>query len=400
MNRSRLILIAGIVLAVAGAGAAFYFQKNGASAETTETGARIDSIAAGGSEADGASAEAAFPSDVYIPVEGVPAVQDTMVIAVSAAGEAAAWRQAIVSSLVAGEVRQLGVRDNAAVAQGAMLASIDPTQYQMALGENEAALRQAEAQFRAETLFDDRITDTAARAERQRAARAKTGLDAAVLRVERAKLELSRTRLKAPFASRVASVKVVLGQWVRQGDELMTLIDIGRIKMEVQVLESEVGLLAAGRTARVSFAAFPGEVFTGKIETINPMVDPKTRSARVVVALANPGGRILPGMYARVSLDARQLPDRIMVPRSAILERDRRKMLFVFEGEGTRGLAKWRYVTTGAENETMVELVENPETEMVKPGEIVLTSGHHTLVHDARIRVVQNATAADGARTQ
>ena len=396
MKRSQIILITGVTLAVAGAGTALYLQKNGASAETSETGARIDSIAAGA--ADASSAESAFPSDVAIPVEGVPAVQDTMVIAVTAAGEAAAWRQAVVSSLVAGELRQLSVRENAQVSTGTPLAAIDPAQFQLALGEAEAALRQAEAQYREVTLFDDRITDANARAERQKTARAKTGLDAAQLRVERAKLELSRTRSTAPFAARVASVKVVPGQWVRQGDELMTLVDISRVKVDVQVLESEVGLLSAGRKARVTFAAFPGEVFTGTIETINPMVDAKTRSAKVVVALPNPDGRILPGMYARVSLDARQLPDRVMVPRSAILERDRRKMLFVFEGEGTRGLAKWRYVTTGAENETMVEIVESPDTEMVRPGEIVLTAGHHTLTHDARIRVVQNASAADGAR--
>lgn len=397
MKRSHVLLIAAGVLVVGGAGAALYLQRNGASAESA-TGARIDSIAAG--NADGSSAESAFPSDVAIPVEGVPAVQDTMVIAVTAAGEAAAWRQTVVAALVEGELRQLNARENAGVGRGALLAAIDDARYRLALAEAEAALRQSEATYRAETLFDDRITDAKVREERQKTARAKTGLDRAELGVDKAKLDLSRTRQTAPFAGRVASVKVVPGQWVRQGDELLTLVDISRVKVDVQVLESEVGLLSPGRKARISFAAFPGEVFTGIIETINPMVDAKTRSAKVVVALPNPDGRILPGMYARVSLDARQLPDRIMVPRSAILERDRRKMLFVFEGEGTRGLAKWRYVTTGAENDTMVEIVENPETEMVRAGEIVLTGGHHTLVHDARVRIVQNATAAEGARTQ
>jgi RND family efflux transporter MFP subunit len=184
----------------------------------------------------------------------------------------------------------------------------------------------------------------------------------------------------------------------------MTLVDIGRVKVDVQVLESEVGLLAPGRAARVTFAAFPGEVFEGRIETINPIVDKTTRSAKVVVALHNPKGRILPGMYARVSLDARQLPNRVMVPRSAILERDRRKMLFVFEGEGTQGLAKWRYVCTGAENEAVVEILEPGadaacrEEGSVRGGEVVLTAGHHTLVHDARVRIVQNVNGAEGAR--
>ena len=101
-------------------------------------------------------------------------------------------------------------------------------------------------------------------------------------------------------------------------------------------------------------------------------------------------------MYARVSLEARTFPDRILVPRAAILERDRRSMLFVFEGEGQQGLAKWRYVTTGLMNETLVELVPNPDTDMVEPGEVVLVDGHYTLTHDAPIRLVVDVKAAGG----
>jgi membrane fusion protein, multidrug efflux system len=398
MNRKLItIVVGGAIVIGAGVAAAFYLKKDGEGPQS-ETAARIDSIAKG--SADASSAEAAFPSDVAVPVEGAPVVKDTMIISVTAAGEAAAWRQAVVSSLVAGQVKSLAVRENASVAEGAPLAVIDASQYELALRQAEAGLRQAQGTFREMTLFDDKITDAAVRTERQNAARAKSGLETAMLRVEEAKLNLSRTTMSAPFASSVASVKVVQGEWVSAGTQLMTLLDISRVKVDVQVLESEVGLLTPGRFARVHFAAFPGEVFTGRIETINPMVDSKTRSAKVVVSLPNPGRRIIPGMYARVALDARQLPDRIMVPRTAILERDRRKMLFVYEEDGSRGLAKWRYVTTGVENETMVEIVENPETEMVKPGEIVLTGGHHTLSHDARVRIVQHVAGQEGARTQ
>src|SRR5262245_27406228 len=396
MTRKQLLILIGAVAFLAIGAAAVYLRRD-RQASASETGALIDSIARG--TADASSAESAFPSNVDIPVEGAPVLKDTMVISVTAGAEAAAWRQVIVSSLVAGELRQLAARENTAVGQSARLAAIDAEPYRLALSEAEASLRQAEATFREITLFDDKITDPATRAERERSARTKSGLETAGIRVAKAKLDLSRTELRAPFAGRIASVKVVPGQWVTQGTELLTIVDINRVKVEVQVLEGEVGLLTAGRFARVQFAAFPNEVFRGRIETINPIVD-KSGFARVVVSLPNPGGRILPGMFARVSLDARRLPDRIMVPRSAILERDRRKMLFVFKGEGTKGQAEWRYVTTGAENENMVEIVENPETFMVQPGEIVLTGGHHTLTHDARIRLVQNTAGEEGARAR
>ncbi|MEX2282742.1 MAG: efflux RND transporter periplasmic adaptor subunit [Gemmatimonadota bacterium] len=398
MNRKIISIVVGTgILIGAGVVGAFYLKKDGGTPES-ETAAKIDSIARG--TADASSAESAFPSDVAVPVEGSPVIQDTMIISVTAAGEAAAWRQAVVSALVSGQLKFLGARENASVSQGALLAAIDSAQYVLSLAQAQASLRQAQASFREITLSDDRITDPAIRAEREKTARSKSGLETAELRVEEARLNLSRASSHAPFAARVASIMAVPGQWVAQGAELMTLLDISRVKVDVQVLESEVNLLTPGRFARIQFAAMPGEIFVGRIETINPMVDPKTRSARVVVSLNNPRGRILPGMYARVALDARQLPDRIMVPRSAILERDRRKMLFVYEENGSSGLAKWRYVTTGAENETMVEIVANEETQMVKPGEIVLTGGHHTLSHDARVRVVQNVMGAEGARTQ
>jgi RND family efflux transporter MFP subunit len=194
----------------------------------------------------------------------------------------------------------------------------------------------------------------------------------------------------------VASIQVVEGQFVRNGDELLTVVDLDPIKVEVQVLESEVGYLSPGRGASISFSAFPGETFRGTIETINPVVEQQTRTARVTVMVPNPSGRILPGMYARVSLEARTFADRLLVPRAAILERDRRSMLFVFEGEGQQGLAKWRYVTTGLMNETLVELVPNPDTDMVEPGEVVLIDGHYTLTHDAPIRLVTDVRAAGG----
>jgi membrane fusion protein, multidrug efflux system len=101
-------------------------------------------------------------------------------------------------------------------------------------------------------------------------------------------------------------------------------------------------------------------------------------------------------MYARVELEAQRIPDRVMVPRTAILERDRRTMLFVHED----GRAKWRYVTTGLQNEHFVEIREHPDTDMVRPGEVVLTAGHFTLTHDATVRLVDSHRQAETGRPQ
>ncbi len=342
------------------------------------------------------SATGTFSTDIGIPVIGVPAVRGTLVISVSAAAQAAAEREAPLESRVNGRVVRLHVRENQAVGGGRLLIEIDPMEYELNVADAEAGLAQAQATHRELTLFDDEIEDPEVRAERDRVARAKSGLDRAQVGLERARLELARTKLRAPFGGRVASIEVVEGQIVRTGDRLLSVVDLDPIKVEVQVLESEVGYLAPGRKAATSFSAFPDEIFVGTVVTINPVVEQDTRTARVTVTLPNPEGRILPGMYARVSIEAREFPDRVLVPRSAILERDRRTMLFVFEGDGNEGQSKWRYVTTGLMNDSLVELVDDPDTDMVQPGEIVLTDGHYTLTHDAPVRLVASVRAAGG----
>jgi RND family efflux transporter MFP subunit len=289
------------------------------------------------------------------------------------------------------------VHENQIVQAGAVLALIDSTEFQLSVASAAAQLAQADATYRELTLFDDEIEDPEVRADRDRVARARSGMDQSQVALEQAQLQLSRTKIRAPFGGRVASIEFVEGQEANVGDRLMTVIDLDPIKVEVQVLESEVGYLAPGRNATILFSAFQDETFVGTVETINPVVEQGTRTARVTVRVPNPNGRILPGMYARVSIEAREFPDRLMVPRAAILERDRRNMLFVFEPDsGAVGLAKWRYVTTGLMNDSLVEIVDNPETDTVQPGEIVLTDGHYTLIHDARVQLVGNVRAAGG----
>jgi len=382
--------------AIAGLGGFTFLQMRAADA----AGGDGDSTAVSRRVAAADSAAATRGSDVAIPVEGEEVVRDTLVVSVTATGQAAAQRQVVLAAQVAGRVTQLPVRESDRVGSGGLVAALDADEYRIALEEARASQRTSEATFREQTLFDDRITDAALRAERQRTARAKSGLERAELAVEKAELDLRRTRLAAPFAGQVADVKVVPGQFVRAGDELATIVDLDPIRVEVQVLESEVGFLGQGRKAQVTFAAFPGETFTGTIQTINPMVDQTTRTARVTVQVPNPARRILPGMYARVSLEARRFPDRVLVPRRAVLERDvdRRTLVFVYDGDSRGGTAKWRYVTTGLGNATHVEIVDDPDVQGVKPGEVVLTDGHETLTDGARVRVVANVKQDEGRR--
>lgn len=338
------------------------------------------------------SATEAFSTDVSIPVEGMAVIQDTLVLSVHAAGQAVASREAVIRSQVSARVDAVEVGESDAVGSGQLLALLDSTEFALGVARARAGVQTAQVNYREATLFDDRVEDPDIRAERDRVARAKSNLDQQEVVLREAELDLARTRVTAPFPGRVASLAVGPGQWVSPGDEMMTIVDLDPIKIEAQVLDGDVGFLEAGRRARVRFSAYPGEEFVGRVVTINPVIDPGTRTSKVTVQITNSDGRILPGMYARVSLEAQRFPDRIMVPREAILERDRRAMVFVHED----GRAKWRYVTTGLENETHIEIVAHPDTDEVLAGEHVLTAGHYTLYHDAPVQLVESVRDAGG----
>lgn len=343
-------------------------------------------------------APAQFSTTVAQAVRGAEVVEDTLWIRVRAAGQAAANRQATITAQVDGIVQSVDVTENRPVSGGELLVRIDSTEHALGVAQAEANLLAAEAEYRQRVLFDEEIPDPEVRRERERIARATSQLDQRGVDLRQAQLELDRTRITAPFEGRVADLQVFAGTYVTAGTELMTIVDLDPIRVEVQVLEAQLGALNEGRRAEVTFAAFPGEVFEGPIETINPVVDPETRTGRVTVRLRNPDGRIKPGMYAEVALDAEALPDRVLVPRSALLQRDRRDMLFVYEEGPQGGLAKWRYVNPGRTNGVYVEiLAEGPEADVVEPGEVVLIDGHHYLAHDTAVRLVDDV-AAEGGR--
>lgn len=376
-----------VVLALA---AGFYLRIN--SSDEGEDGPSAD-------VEDGdpvASATAAFGTDIATPVVGEEAILDTLVISVHAEGEAAAIRQTGLRSRVEGSVRRVFVRENDAVAAGDTLLGIDAADLELDLLEARHELERSREQYHELLLFDGEIQDAATRQERERVARVRSGLESAELGVERAETQLSRATVVAPFDGRVASIEVVPGHLASQGDDLLTVVDLDPIRVEAQVLEGELVHIERGRRARVRFSGLPGEVFTGVIETTNPLVEGELRSAKVTISIANPDGRMLPGMYAKVALEGQRYPDRILVPREAILERDidRRTLVMIYNEDGT---AEWRYVTVGLQNETHAEIIlDDPDTFPVEAGEIVLVDGHYSLIHGARVQLVEDVRAEGG----
>ena len=397
MKSRYFVTILVLVVASAALGGVYLrLKQNSEEAPEDAESTVVDSARAA---ARSTAAASTFATGVAVPVEGARVSRGTFILWVTAEGKAAALREAPLQAEVGGPVIDVPVREGDLVTAGEVIARIDPREYDLNLQEAQGALEQAQAQYQDLTLGDAQIVDAELLAERQRQARIRSGLAGAEARLEKARYELEKTAIRAPYSGRLANLVVDVGTRLGVNDSIARVVDVSSIDVNVQVLESEITSLDAGREATVEFTALPGEQFRGQVATVNPVVDAESHVGRATVRLRNPGSRILPGMHATVHIAGRLFDDRVSVPKEAIVERSRRQVVFVFEpdAEGSEtGRAKWRYVTIGLENEQAVEIVPSDETDMVSEGEIVLVDGHTTLTHDAIVRLADAETVAGG----
>lgn len=386
-----------IVLLVVGAAVAGIFMRLNSDEEDgllSFGDAAADSIA---EEVRGTASANAFAADIRLPVEGAAIQRDTFVLWVTASGRAASLRSAPLHAEVQGSVQAVPVQEGEQVRAGQLLARIDPTLYEIREQRAQASVSRARADYADRVLFDDQLPDSA-RLVRAEQARIRVGLPEQEAALAEAQYELAKTRIVAPFSGRVANLGVAEGSRINTGDSIATIIDLSQIDIDTGVLHSELPLIEVGREATATFPALRGEVFRGAVVSVNPLIDPETQTARVTVRLRNPGARIVPGMPGSVRIAGRQLPDRTFVPKEAVVERNRRQVVFVLEPSGPcaeTGRAQWEYVTLGQENDTQVEIIANPDGEntfVPAGGEIVLVDGHATLTHDAQVRIENFAT--------
>lgn len=203
----------------------------------------------------------------------------------------------------------------------------------------------------------------------------------------KAQLNYKQTIFKAPFSGYLANIEYKKGQWLPAGTAACTLIDISKIQVVCDVLESECEQIKPGTKAVVSFPTLTAEETNesgrpeviGKVVEVNPMIDSEKHTMRVLVEIPNYRERFKPGMYAEVQITKRTLNNRLIVPKEALVIRDNRELVFIVRDS----LAQWCYVKTGAKNNNYIEILSSDFG--LKAGETVITSGHFSLAHNAKV---------------
>jgi RND family efflux transporter MFP subunit len=371
-----------------------------------------------------ASAAAGRVEETPLPVKTVTAGRGDLVIRLKSPGEAFTEKKALIKAEVPGVVKEVKAEEGKRVQAGEVLVVLDDQSFRLRLEKAEAERLNRLSEMLLENQFgeperkspgsmaeelrlsNEEVEKAASRLamgeigqaefdkrrnahevllieagmKKEEVQAAAKGLTQAEIEVAIARVELDKTKVLAPFEGIVTGVKISTGESVGTGQDLFTLVDIREIRVETRVLESEIGRIRTGREADLRFAAYPGRVFRGKVRAVSPVVDPETRTCGVHIDLDNPSWEIKPGMHAEVEIAAEVFRDRLLVPQEAVLVRGGRKLVFVVEN----GLAKWRHIEPGLENERFVEVLEG-----VKEGDEIITDGHLTLAHDAEVKIVE-----------
>lgn len=294
------------------------------------------------------------------------------------------------------------------VEEDATVAEFDDEDLKIALGSAKAVVDGAKVQLKisqARLEYPEKLLEYTASIEKKgfttqlNLEQTRTGLeiakaevDAAKFRVEEARqsqqqseLNITRTKLAAPFAGLVAERFIKQGEFVRMGEPLLQLIEISSVIAEVRVVEYDYARVTVGQTADVRVDALRGDIFTGEVINVSPVLDVETRTAIVRVRIENPQSHLKPGMHARVSISTEDSPAAKVLPIASLVEMDGKPAVFILTKEPT--IAEHRKVEVGLVSADFVEILSG-----VSPEDRVITLGSHVVKDGQKVQVSDRDT--------
>jgi membrane fusion protein, multidrug efflux system len=322
-------------------------------------------------------------------VTTIVARQDPWPTTLSAIGTMAAVQGVTVSADLPGTVDRIGFDSGKPVREGEVLALLDTRQEQAQLAAAESQRDLARLNFdRMQGLLNERVIS---RAEFDRA----TAEDRqAIARVAEIRAAIDRKTIRAPFSGVLGIRQVNLGQHLSGGEALVTLQSLNPIYVNFGVPQQSAGQIHVGRSVRITADDLAGIELSGRVTAIDPSVDEATRNVQVQATLANPGGRLRPGMFVRTEVVMAASSAVVSVPASAISYAPYGDSVFVVadlkneSGQTYRGVRQ-QFVKLGAARGDQIAVVSG-----VKAGDEVVTSGVFKLRNGAA--VVVNNTVRPG----
>ena len=308
----------------------------------------------------------------------------------------------------AGRLQDISVKLGDRVRRGQGIAKIEDFELQEQVKQQEAALEVSRATIRQRDA-DLKLAETNAERSRNLFARqllpkqtlddtearhqsAVAQLDLAraqnmqsTARLDELRINLANAVIVSPVDGFVARRAVDPGAFVGQNAPIVDVVDIGRVRLVANIVEKDLDQLRTGDNTTVEVDAFPGETFVGRIARMAPVLDPATRTASIEIEIPNPGFRLKPGMYARVTVTTDERKDALVVPANAVIDLGGRRGVFFAEENDT---VSFRMVSVGIDQDAQVEILEG-----LAEGDRVVTTGAAALREGDRV-IISGAAAA------
>jgi Cu(I)/Ag(I) efflux system membrane fusion protein len=200
-------------------------------------------------------------------------------------------------------------------------------------------------------------------------------------------------KVVAPRDGIITELRVREGMFVQPNATAVSLADLSSVWLLAEVFESQAEWVADGQAAEAWLDYLPGSVFSGEVEYVYPVLDPKTRTLRVRLRFDNPGEKLKPNMYARVSIFGRLRPRALSIPRQALIRGSERDRVVLSLGEGRFQVHE---VLTGMESGEWIEIIAG-----IGEGDQVVTSAQFLIDSEASmagsiVRLGQVNSSAEG----
>lgn len=306
------------------------------------------------------------PQDFPVPVELATAQTKDIRETLSLVGTLQANESVILKSEIEGQIASIHFNEGEHVAEGKLLIQLDDSELSAGLREAEAELAYARHEFaRRQNLFKQKIVP-----ERE-LDRAKADLDRDAARVETIRARLAKTRITAPFSGIVGARRVSPGDVLSSATVLANLEAIDPLKLEFEVPERYIPLLAVDQTVNLKVTAFADRKFPGTVYFIDPRVTSANRTIPVKARVPNVNEALRPGMFANVDLVVQDKPGAITIPEQALMPQGDQQFVFRVKGDNSVELIP---VSTGIREAGLVEIRKG-----LASGDRVVSAGQQKL---------------------
>lgn len=288
-------------------------------------------------------------------------------------GETEAWLDVQLAADSGGRVEWIGPKEGDQVKQGDLIAKIDVSALKVALDKAEAALKLSDDLYqRRKLLFERKIIN------QEEIDRATTERTLAEGNLRQARVEYDRGFTRSPISGRINYLFVDEGEFVERGKPIADIVNVGKIKVNVNVPELDVRYLKVGQTVAVKVDAFPDRQIQGKIDFVAYKADPATKTFHVKVIIDNPTHEVRSGMIGRAAFLKRIIPAALAAPIFALVDKGGERILFVEKD----GLVHARTVSIGVIEGDRVQI-----TKGLEPGDNLIVIGQKEVEEGMMVQV-------------